>query len=590
MLRHADETVTRIKEANDIVSLIEGYLPLRRRGKNLVALCPFHEEKTPSFNVNPERQTFRCFGCGKGGDVIGFVQEHEKLSFPEALSLLAERAGIRLDAVASSKANDEGPALRKVLQWAVELYRAELKSPAGAPVREYLVQRGLNAQTVTDFELGFAPPGWERVKMAARKAGFSEPLLEKAGLLVRNEQGRFYDRFRNRLMIPIFDSLKRPVGFGARVLDQSEPKYLNSPESPLFRKGNLLYGLEKVRSELGEKGKIGLVEGYTDVILSHQAGVKNVVATLGTSLTSDHAKLLSRYVNTVVLIFDGDAAGQKANARGVEILLEQDLDVRVVVLPLGMDPGDLVAEKGPEALLSALSKEEDFFEFTLRRLAATHSIETVAGKAKALEEFLGLLKKISSVVKRDLLLTQVCHRWNVRESELRARFRETENKLARGTVNQNFSLEQRWEKDREKRQEKDRKIEAELLALLLQDSSIVPFVREKIFPEDFYFSEHQSIFRDMLEQYEQEGNISLPRLMNRAIGNPTRNLLASYEGVSFEEPLKIAEQLMKAFARRKRESRILELKAQSKAARLRGDLAAAEAPFEQIHSLLRDSH
>lgn len=584
MLRQSEEIVARIKEASDIVSVIESYLPLRKRGKNYLACCPFHEEKTPSFNVNPERRIFKCFGCGKGGDVISFVQSYERVEFPQALEILAERAGISLGAPGAG-VRDEKTLIRKALAFALEFFKKTLASPEGEKAREYLRRRKFEAATIADFGIGYAPAGWERLKTAAQKAGFSEEILLQAGLLVRNEQGRTYDRFRERITIPIFDTLKRPLGFGARVLDGGgEPKYLNSPETPLFRKGQLLYALEKVKNELTEGGKIRVVEGYTDVILSHQAGVKNLVATLGTSLTKEHAKLLSRYTRHVVLVYDGDEAGQKANARGVEILLEEDLDVSLVVLPDGMDPGDLIEKRTPEALREALQKEIDFFDFSLRRLTKQYDISSITGQAKAADECLRILSKLPSAVKRDLWFPRIADRLGIAEKALRERFRERKPVTPAPATAE------------VKRAEPSRtlQIEIDLLGVIWKDPSILPMVRQRVVAKDLRGPGHEALYEALLRLYEQHGTVALGPLEELAGAKneffPSwRERIRSWEAMEYEEPFRIAEQLLESLARRIRQERIEGLKNEAKRAQRTGDTRAAEQRFDDIHRILKES-
>ena len=584
MSRYQEELVGRIKDSTDLVSLVESYIPLRKRGKSFVALCPFHEEKTPSFSVSPERQSFKCFGCGKGGDALTFLQEYEKIGFLEALESLADRAGIPLERGAAGAGPDPKTVFRKANEFALDYFSGNLETAEGQVARDYLAGRGISRETSREFRLGFAPPGWERLKAAARKAGVEEFALEGAGLLVRNDRGGLYDRFRNRLVIPIFDILKRVVGFGARVMDGSEPKYLNSPETVLFAKGSLLYGLERVREGLaqGQGSEIGIVEGYTDVILAYQAGVRNLVATLGTALTREHARGLRRYTSAVALVFDGDEAGQKANARGVEILLEEDLDVSVVVLPEGLDPGDLVQRRGAPSLREALSRQVDFFDFSLGRLTNSCDMRTVAGRAKAVDEMLALVRRVTSPVKRELLFPRIADRLGVAERALRERYA--------GLVAPPSGVERKGAPAGGARSSEDRLrgIEEELLAVLLKDPSVLPFVRESLGPDGLRGEGRVAVYRAMLRMYEEEGTIRAGRIAELA-GEACRTEILRWGEMVFEEPAKTAAQLVRALLRRRHEERIGRLKQEARAARKAGDESTVDARHVEISRLLKDS-
>ncbi len=325
-MRIPEETIEAIRAAIDIVEVVGEYVPLRRRGANWFGLCPFHEEKTPSFSVNPHLGIFKCFGCGRGGDVFAFIQQIEHVSFVEAVRMLAERAGIPLPD-GEEEADDPRPALYHALRFAARFYFEQLtQSEAGQVARAYLKQRGIHPEAVRRFGLGYAPNAWDALLKAATEAGIRSEVLEQAGLVLpRKERGGYYDRFRHRLMFPIFSHTGRVVGFGGRLLepDPEQPKYINTPETPVYHKGRILYGLYQARQALRTQEEAILVEGYTDVIALHQAGIEHVVATSGTALTPDQARLLARYVRRVVLLFDADAAGQQAALRSIELFLER---------------------------------------------------------------------------------------------------------------------------------------------------------------------------------------------------------------------------------------------------------------------------
>ena len=415
MPRLSQDDIERTREATDIVELLSQYLPLKRAGKNYVALCPFHSEKKPSFNVSPERQIYHCFGCGAGGNVYTFMMEMEKVAFPEAVRMLAKKAGIAL------KEEDAQTGPREVLysanQFAADFYSTTLlKRETGSRGREYVKKRGFSKEVIQGFNLGFAPPEWDGLKTAAKS--FAEDVLLRAGLIVRSEKGRTYDRFRDRLMFPIRNTSGRVVGFGGRSVGDGTPKYLNSPETELYRKSSVLYGLWQAKQDIRKSERAVIVEGYTDLISVWSAGVKGVVASSGTALTQEQSKLLSRYSREVVILFDSDTAGDDAAVRGLDILLEQDLDVNVVSLPPGHDPDSFVKKEGGSSLVSLIDSAPSFFDFKLSYLENKHDLSKTSQKAKAIGEMAGSLGKISDPVKRQLWVKRLAESLGIAEDAL----------------------------------------------------------------------------------------------------------------------------------------------------------------------------
>ncbi len=383
---YSENFLNRIRAANDIVDVIGATLPLKRAGTNFVTLCPFHREKSPSFNVNPQRQIFHCFGCHEGGDVFKFVTKHENIPFTEAVERLAERARIPLE-------HENNPAARQkrglkdqliTLHEAVCLrWQACLANEAGGQVaRDYLERRGVSPEAVKEFRLGAAPESWDDTVNWARSKGFNLELLEQAGLVVRRDSDGWYDRFRGRLIFPICDEQGRVIAFSGRVLlgDEKTRKYVNSPETLLFTKGRVLYALDKAKRSILDAGHAVICEGQLDTIACHSAGIRNVVAPQGTALTADHARILRRYVGEVVLCFDGDAAGQKAAVRSQEDLLSSGLAVRIASIPPPDDPDSYLKRAGREAFQLLLDRAEGYFDFYLKYLRNAHDLATDSGR------------------------------------------------------------------------------------------------------------------------------------------------------------------------------------------------------------------
>lgn len=386
LMRIPEETIEAIRAAVDIVEVVGEYVALRRRGSNWFGLCPFHEEKTPSFSVNPHLGIFKCFGCGKGGDVFTFLQDIEHISFAEAVRILAERAGIPIPDE-EDETDNLRPALYHALRFAARFYFEQLGHPEiGQIARAYLKHRGIRPEAVRRFGLGYAPHAWDALFKAATEAGLAPTVLEQAGLVLpRKERSGYYDRFRHRLMFPILSHTGQVVGFGGRLLeaDPEQPKYINTPETPVYHKGRILYGLYQARQALRTQSEAILVEGYTDVIALHQAGIEHVVATSGTALTSDQARLLARYVRRVILLFDADAAGQQAALRGIELFLERGLSVYVVPLPPGEDPDSFVRTRGTRALQDYLKRHRrDFVTFLYEQARRQGQLDAPEGEAE----------------------------------------------------------------------------------------------------------------------------------------------------------------------------------------------------------------
>jgi len=405
--RHADSTLAAIKDAVDLIALVGDYLPLQRSGAKFKALCPFHDDHNPSLELNPDRQSFKCWSCGAGGDVFDFVQAYERIEFPEALRMLAERAGVALESPVAGTAAAAGPSktdLLGVTAWAEGVFAEALAGSAEA--RGYAASRGLTAESVARFRLGFAPDSRDWLSLQARRAGFGAATLERAGLVGRGPDGNgpVRDRFRGRLIFPIHDLGGRPIAFGGRILPEAErrwaeankspAKYLNSPETPLFQKRRTLYAADLARGAARHAGWVAVVEGYTDVIAAHQSGLANVVGTLGTALGDDHVATLRRLADRVVLVFDGDEAGQKAADRSLELFLGHEVDVRVLTLPGGADPCDYLLTEGADAFRRLVDRAVDPLEFALARAASRFDFDAVDGARQASQWVLSILARV----------------------------------------------------------------------------------------------------------------------------------------------------------------------------------------------------
>ena len=438
-----EEIINRIRDRADIVEVVSAHLSLGKAGQNFKGLCPFHSEKTPSFIVSPSRQMFHCFGCGEGGNVFTFLMKIEGSSFPTVVRNLGEKYGIRVEEQpASPAARQRAEQVERLVELnkaAAEFFhKTLLKDPAAKPARVYLKERGITAETIERFGIGYAPQAWDGALKALTKGGKQAKVgwtvedLAAAGLIVAREQGGkkpgdasgYYDRFRGRVILAILDLQKRVIGFGGRVIDDGVPKYLNSPETPLFRKGRTLYGLEVAREGITREDQVVIVEGYFDAIALHQAGVTNVVATLGTALTSEHVDLIRRFTRRAVLLFDPDAAGVRAALRTLDLFLGSGLAVQVGSLPEGEDPDTFVRSRGPEAFTALVRQAPSLLDFTVAGSLAIGRQGSVEDRVRCVEEVLALLQKLSNPVEKSAALHHVADQLGLDEKILMERYRQ----------------------------------------------------------------------------------------------------------------------------------------------------------------------
>jgi DNA primase len=410
--RIPDELVDEIRSANDIVDVISERIPVKRAGRNYRALCPFHQEKTPSFNINPERQIYHCFGCGAGGNVITFLMEHDKMGFLDAVRELADRAGIRLPSRGAISGGEADEPIYRANEMALDYFRRSLRAEGGTAARAFVRDRGLSDDVVETFALGYAPAGWDGLLRAAGRAGFGPSALEEAGLAVARDGGGHYDRFRDRFMFPLLASAGRAVGFGGRSLGDQEPKYLNSPETRVYHKGRFLYGLAEARPAIRHGREVVLVEGYMDLLTLYQAGFRNVVASAGTALTPDQAGVIARYADKVFVAYDGDPAGIAAATRAAETLVRLGLKVRVASFPEGADPDSLLREAGPDALRERLASALDFIDF-LVETSPTDSAEEREATARRL---IDIVARVDDPLVADLMLEKVASALSIRRA------------------------------------------------------------------------------------------------------------------------------------------------------------------------------
>lgn len=421
-MRIGQETIEQVRQSTDIVDIIGMHVRLKKRGKNFVGLCPFHQEKTPSFTVSREKQMFYCFGCGKGGNVFTFLMESEKVSFAEAVRSLADRAGLTIAVEAPhSPQGSEIEELYNIVRMAGLFFHSALSSTEGKIARDYLHRRGFSDETIRTFGLGYSPASWDGFLTHARRQGVNDDHLLKAGLVRRREDGSLYDYFRGRLMFPILSATGRVVAFGARKLRQDdaiEGKYINSPETPIYSKSKVLYGLSHSKDAIRAEDRALMVEGYADLISLYQSGIQHVVASSGTALTREQLELLGRYTKRITLVYDADAAGSNATVRGVDLALEQGFEVDIAELPRGEDPDSFVRKQGRQEFLKLLSKSVSFIDFKMQRYRSEGILATPEGQARAVRSIIESIARIPDELTRNFYIKDVAQKYDLYESLL----------------------------------------------------------------------------------------------------------------------------------------------------------------------------
>jgi len=439
-MRIPEQKIDEIRNSADIVDIISGHVQLKKRGKNFVGLCPFHQEKTPSFTVSEDKQIYHCFGCGNGGNIFKFLMEFKNISFVEAVEEIADNLGIKIqyDKSQQDEQQSELEELYEINVFAARFFLENLlKTSEGEEARNYLKSRKIKTQTERTFGLGFAPFNWDNFLLHAKQNKLDLQKAKHLGLIDVNEKGDFYDKFRNRIIFPIFSPNGRVIAFGGRTLESRDDiaKYLNSPESKIYSKRRSLYGLYHSKDEIRKLDRAILVEGYMDLIALFQSGVKNVVASSGTSLTDEQVQLLSRFTKNIIIIFDADPAGQKASLRSIEIILKQNFDVKVIALPSGEDPDSFINKYGKEKFDEMISNSKNFLEYQTEQFEIEGKFDDPAEGAEAIRELVKTLSLVDDELKRSLLLKSISKKFSLREKLIESELNNFLEQLNQRTVN-----------------------------------------------------------------------------------------------------------------------------------------------------------
>ncbi len=530
-MRIPENTIEEVRSAANIVDLISNYIQLRKRGKNFIGLCPFHNEKTPSFTVSEEKQIFHCFGCHAGGNAYKFLMDYKNISFVEAVQEVADFVGVKLDFT-----NEDVSAAQSELEKYYELnivaakFFSEnlLKSDEGIIARDYLKKRGIKPKTQKIFGLGFALNSWDSLLNHLKSKQENLEIAQMLGLIDSKNGGKFYDKFRGRIIYPIFSPNGRVIAFGGRVFQGEEniAKYLNSPESSIYVKGKSLYGLYHSTDEIRKLNKAILVEGYMDLIALYQHNIKNVVASSGTALTDEQVRLLSRYTKNIVVIFDADEAGAKASMRSIEILLKQDFEVKMLTLPEGEDPDSFVNKFGKDEFNEKVKRAKNFLEYQTEQFQKKGMFENPTTETEAIRELVRSASFVNDELKRSLLIKSISQKFNLREKLL-----ETElNKFLTQTKRTNDSKAKQTPKTGKPNSkilsENDRKVislEKELIFLLFEgDEEIIGNIFDTILPEDFSNNSFKKLAQLVYDEY-LKGNFSPAHLIEKIEDESVKN-------------------------------------------------------------------
>ncbi|MEE0126792.1 MAG: DNA primase [Clostridia bacterium] len=506
MIRYSDELIDEIKNNNDIVDVISQYVHLKRSGRNYFGLCPFHNEKSPSFAVSPDKQIFHCFGCGVGGNVIHFISKIEGINFRESIELLAERANIvlpKLENVGDNKTQELKEKIYQINKETAYFYHENLYKPTAKIAQEYVKKRKLNNSTLKEFLIGYSG-NFNELYNFLKSKGFSDQAILASDLVNKNERGQYIDRFRHRLMFPIQDVRGRIIAFGGRVLDDSKPKYINSPENLVYIKGRHLFGLYNAKKH--DTKKILIVEGYMDVISLHQRGITNVVASLGTAMTEAQGRLLRRSSEQIVLGYDADGAGQEAIIRGLEILRNLGCDVRVLQISGAKDPDEYVTKYGPERLVKCIDDAISLVEFKVRVLKKNLNIENTSDKIKFLNEIAKILAKVENSMEQEIYIEKISKDYDISKDALYSEIKKIlYPKNANSKVLEKRNIQYNIPKKEDTKISESRlKRENTIIAMLLMSNvNVYSKIKNKIKPEDFKLEKNKKILEKVYGEYEK---------------------------------------------------------------------------------------
>ena len=592
-----ENIIEEIQSRCDIAEVISGYIPLKRAGRNFKANCPFHQEKTPSFIVNPSKQIYHCFGCGAGGDVFSFVIKYENIDFPEAVKLLAHKAGVIIPEYDQKLKKEASLAnqIYKINESAVDYYQQNLYKSSAAKVREYLASRGITDETIKTFKIGFAPNLWNGLLTFAQQKGHDAQLLAQAGLVMQHEDGtRFYDRFRNRIIIPIFDAKDKVIGFGGRSLppagtgqqttkeENSFPKYINSPETVLYHKSKILYGLNFSKEAIRQSDLVVIVEGYMDLIVPYQDGIKNIVASCGTSLTEEQIRLLKRFTNNMVIVYDPDAAGENAASRSLEMFLDEDVNIRVARLPEGYDPDSYVRKSGADSFRALVENAESIFDYKLSLLLKRYGDKTLNAKVLVINQMLPTIAKVRNAIIKSDYIKRLSERLSVDEEALRIELKNTKNNRTATYSQGPTTIHTEY---------KASPAEKLLVGLMMEENFFIDKAMVQLHDEHFCDPMTRRIANALFEWYQHKKDISAGRLINHfndeTVSKFISEVVSCLDEVSDRE--KCFQDCITKLKKDHVKNRLVDLQNKIKEAENTGDNENMSKLLTQYNSLIRNS-
>lgn len=536
-MRYSDELIDEIRNRNDIVDIISQYVVLKRSGRNFFGLCPFHKEKSPSFSVSPDKQIFHCFGCGVGGNVFHFVSKIENISFREALETLAEKAGVELPTLESDADNKLIQLKSKVYEinkCAAEFYHENLYKPNAKPAQEYVKKRKMDNTTLKNFMIGYSNNSYNELYNMLKEKGFTEEEILASSLVNKTKEGKFIDRFRGRLMFPIQDVRNRVIAFGGRVLDDSKPKYINSPENIVYSKGRHLFGLNVAKKYENKMKKIIIVEGYMDAISLHQRGIHNVVASLGTAMTDAQGHLLRNNSEQVVIGYDSDGAGQAATMRGLEILQSMGCDIRILQIEGAKDPDEFVVKYGPERFLKQVDNAISLVEYKVKVLKSNLNLEQPNDKIKFLKEIANVLSKIDNSIEKEVYADKISKEYKVSKEAIYAEI----NKLDKSNNKGNKILEKAkprldTRKEIVTNEQVDKREKLAIYLLINYPNESYQIIRKNIDINDFESEKNRNIVKKLYEELEK-GNSNINNVLDWFEDEETINYISWILAYDFE--------------------------------------------------------
>ncbi len=571
-MRYPQTFIDDLKRQADIVRVVQDYVQLKKKGSNWMACCPFHKEKTPSFSVSPAKEIFYCFGCHKGGTVFNFVMEMERVSFPEAIKLVAEKSGVPLPVMVDDSRFQarrlESDEVIELNKWALEFWEQQLESSAEARIaRDYLIRREITEETTKTFRLGYALDSWEALSSHLRQKGAGQDQIERSGLVVKKESGSgSYDRFRGRLIFPVMDIQGKPIAFGGRTLRDEDAKYINSPETAAYVKGRNLFGLNLTREEIRRNGFVILVEGFLDLIVPYQFGIRNLAASLGTALTPDQVKLLGRFARKVVVNYDGDKAGVQAAKKAIEILLAEDLEVKILVLPDGADPDDFLKQAGASEYHRRRGEAQPHIQFVIDQAVAERKLSNPADKEAAIDEVLPYVRAVRSRIQKREYFDIAMDSLRISDANLR---RELWQSIRGGDGARARPITAR------PTHSKPSVAEERLLAIVFADESLRAGVLQMLQPEDYEDLATAGIFKALLALETEHREITFDSLTEKTDGDEQVSallpMLMMNESLHASNEHYTPEECVYAFRLMKIQIRIDELRDQSLKAEREGD-------------------